>query len=423
MSLADGYSLQDQTEQDRDLINAIFEASQSGYGSETWGDLANQRALAIDYYVGRNITPAPDGRSQVIDRTVYETIQWILPSLTRIFANGDDVVAIVPQGPEDEPQADQEGQYLNYLITQKNPWYEIFTTAAKDALLSKAAYLYACRDQRENVEVAKYERQTAEGVALLKQDSENQILSLTQYPDDQSPIAQDPQTGQPLPAPILFDVQVRRVKKENAYRIRALPPERCIVSEKCFETQLTESPYFEFFDFVTLSELRQEGFDVPDDLMGDSPQESVEEVARDLYSQRAYAWDSAVDPSLRRVRVRYVWIRHDYDQDGIAELQYVIVVGQSVLYREECNRIPVAVLCPDPFPHRHIGNSVADMTMDIQQGKTAILRNGLDNLYLTNNPRMFANADKINLDDLKVSRPGGVVRGKQGAVYGQDVAP
>src|SRR6185312_14696071 len=306
---------------------------------------------------------------------------------------------------------------------QKNPWYEIFTTAAKDALLSKAAYLYACRDQRENVEVAKYERQTAEGVALLKQDSENQILSLTQYPDDQSPIAQDPMTGQPLPAPMLFDVQVRRVKKENAYRIRALPPERCIVSEKCFETQLTESPYFEFFDFVTLSELRQEGFDVPDDLMGDSPQESVEEVARDLYSQRAYAWDSAVDPSLRRVRVRYVWIRHDYDQDGIAELQYVIVVGQSVLYREECNRIPVAVLCADTFPHRHIGNSVADMTMDIQQAKTAILRNGLDNLYLTNNPRMFANADKINLDDLKVSRPGGVVRGKQGAVYGQDVAP
>ena len=422
--MADGaYSLSEQTDQDRDLINAIFEASQSGYGSETWGDLANQRALAIDYYVGRNITPAPDGRSQVIDRTVYETIQWILPSLTRIFANGDDVVEIVPQGPEDEPQADQEGQYLNYLITQKNPWYEIFTTAAKDALLSKAAYLYACRDQRENVEVAKYERQTAEGVALLKQDSENQILSLTQYPDDQSPIAQDPQTSQPLPAPMLFDVQVRRVKKENAYRIRALPPERCIVSEKCFETQLTESPYFEFFDFVTLSELRQEGFDVPDDLMGDSPQESVEEVARDLYSQRAYAWDSAVDPSLRRVRVRYVWIRHDYDQDGIAELQYVIVVGQSVLYREECNRIPVAVLCPDPFPHRHIGNSVADMTMDIQQAKTAILRNGLDNLYLTNNPRMFANADKINLDDLKVSRPGGVVRGKQGAVFGQDVAP
>lgn len=416
------FSLGSQSEADQELVKAIFEASSTGYGSEIWGDLANQRALAIDYYLGRNITPAPDGRSQVIDRTVYETVQWILPSLTRIFANGDDVIAIIPQGPQDEQAADQESQYLNYLITQKNPWYDIFATAAKDGLLSKAAYLYACRDQRQFVEVAKYERQTAEGVALLKQDSENEILSISQYPDDQSPIAQDPM-GQPLPAPMLYDVEIRRTRKENAYRIKALAPERCIISEKCFDVQLDESPYFEYFDFVTLSELRQEGFDVPDDLSGDYPQETVEEVARDLYSQRAYAWDSAVDASLKRVKVRYCWIRHDYDEDGIAELQYAIIVGQRVLYREEVSRIPVAVLCPDPFPHRHIGNSIADMTMDIQQIKTTILRQGLDNLYLTNNSRTFAVDGKINLDDLRVSRPGGIVRGKPGAVFGQDIAP
>lgn len=421
--MADGYAPYEQSEQDRDLVNAILEASQTGYGSEIWGDLANQRALAIDYYVGRNITPAPDGRSQVIDRTVYETVQWILPSLTRIFANGDDVIDLPAQSPEDEPAAAQEAQYLNYLITQKNPWYDIFTTAAKDALLSKAGYLYACRDQRQNVEINKYERQTAEGIALLKQDSENEVISLTQYPDDQSPLAQDPMTGQPLPAPMLYDIEFRRVRKENAYRIKALPPERCIISEKCFDVQLGECAYFEYFDFVTLSELRQEGFEVPDDLMGDSPQETQEEVARDLYSQKAYAWDSAVDPSLKRVRVRYIWIRHDYDQDGIAEMQYVILVGQTVLHREEVNRIPVAVLCPDPFPHRHIGNSIADMTMDIQQIKTAILRGALDNLYLTNNGRTFVAQGKINLDDLRVSRPGGVVRGTADAIFGQHIAP
>jgi len=188
--VADGdYS--NQTDADRELIKAVNDAASTGYGSETWGDLGNQRALAIDYYLGRNITPAPDGRSQVIDRTVYETIQWILPSLTRIFASGDDVVAIVPQGPQDEQPAEQESQYLNYLITQKNPWYDIFTTAAKDALLNKAGYVYACRDQRQNVEVAKYERQTQMGVALLRQDSENQIVNLTQW--------QGAVLGSPLP--------------------------------------------------------------------------------------------------------------------------------------------------------------------------------------------------------------------------------
>jgi len=60
--------------------------------------------------------------------------------------------------------------------------------------------------------------------------------------------------------------------------------------------------------------------------------------------------------------------------------------------------------------------------VDIQRIKTAILRQGLDNLYLSNNPRTFLN-DKINLDDFLVSRPGGVIRGKPGAIYGQDIAP
>src|ERR1051326_3368636 len=156
MASAD-YTDENQSDADRELVLAIEEASQSGYGSGIWGGFSNKRAVAIDFYLGKNVFPAPDGRSQVVDRTVYETTQWVLPSLTRIFANGDDVGDITPQGPHDEAAADQEAQYLNYLITQKNPSYDIFTTGAKDALLSKAGYLYACRDVREHREVEKYE--------------------------------------------------------------------------------------------------------------------------------------------------------------------------------------------------------------------------------------------------------------------------
>lgn len=410
------------TDKDTALVNAIDEAASTAYGSDTWGDLSNQRALAIDFYLGRNTSPAPDGRSQVVDRTVYETIQWIMPSLTRIFANGDDVVDLPPVGPQDEAGAEQESQYLNYIITQKNPWFELFTTAAKDALLSKAGYLYACRDKREQIEVEKYERQTAEGIALLRLDAEAEVLSLNGYADDQQPLGQDPQTGQPLPAKMLYDLELRRVKKNNAYRIKVLPPERCLISEKTFSVQLSECPYFEYYEYMTLSELRQEGFKVDDDIMGDGVQESQEDIARDQFAQRTQDWDTTSEPSLKRVRCRYVWVRHDADDDGIAELLYCIVVGKTVLFQEETNRIPVAVLCADPLPHRHIGLSIADSVLDIQQIKTVITRGGLDNLYLSNNPRTFANADKINLEDLKVSRPGGMIRGK-GAIFGQDIAP
>src|SRR5688572_1816398 len=92
------------------LLNAIDAEEEQAYGSDNEGDLANDRARNIDRYLGKNVLPAPDGRSQVRDRSVYETIQWMQPSLSRIF-NGDAVVELPPIGPEDMEGAKQETEY------------------------------------------------------------------------------------------------------------------------------------------------------------------------------------------------------------------------------------------------------------------------------------------------------------------------
>ncbi len=70
---------------------------------------------------------------------------------------------------------------------------------------------------------------------------------------------------------------------------------------------------------------------------------------------------------------------------------------------------------PVPMTHRFFGRSIADLVMPLQREKTALKRGALDNLYLHNNPRVEvseANAGPNTLDDLLVSRPGGVVRTK-----------
>lgn len=414
------------------LIGAIDAAESNSYGSGSDGDLANDRAAAIDYYLGRNVEPAPDGRSQVVDRAVYETIQWMLPSLSRIFASGDDVVQLPPVGPEDEQAAEQEGQYLNYVVMQKNNWFDLFNTAAKDALLNKAGYLYPYKEKVRQVEVEKYERQRQEGVALIMQDKP-EIVSFKEYPDPEgepTPVI-DPQTQQPVMGPdgqpqmqppaMLYDLEIRRTREEVKYCILSLPPERCKISKNTKEVQLRDCDYFEYWDIQSISQLRQDGYEIEDDIAGDENSDSPEDDSRDQYGQTDWS-DSRADASMRQVKVRWIWIRYDADEDGIAEMQYCVRVGSKILYREECNRIPVAVLCADPLPHRHIGLCPADTVIDIQRVKTVILRQGLDNLYLSNNPRTFASTN-INLDDLLVSRPGGVVRGKQGAIFGQDIAP
>src|SRR5690606_6273235 len=87
------------------------------------------------------------------------------------------------------------------------------------------------------------------------------------------------------------------------------------------------------------------------------------------------------DPSMRVVTKRRIWIRFDYDEDGIAELQEVCLVGSTVLSHEQVSTIPVACLVPFINTHRHVGNSVADLVFDIQRIKTVLLRGGLDSLY------------------------------------------
>lgn len=407
------------------LIAAIDEADNRAYGSNLsnlTAELSSERAIAIDLYMGKNLDPAPEGQSNVVDRTVFETIEWIKPSLCNIFANGDDVVTLVPLGPQDVDQAKQESAYLNYIVVQKHPWFDIFNEFCTDALLTKNAYILCYRDWKRDVEIEKYTDQTKEGLAYLLHDPQCTLIQSSSKlaPDLPPDPIMDPQSGQPIvdangqpmtsPAK-LYDCTIRRTGDQKDLCIRVLPPERVKVDQRAFNWRVDDQcNYFEYWEDTTLSELRQQGFEIPDDL-GDDPEiYTQEDYARDQFGERRLERYKPSDPSMRRVKARMIWIRVDADGDGMAELLQILRVGRKILSMEEVARIPVASGVTCPIPHRHVGISAADMVIDIQRIKTAILRSGLDNLYLANNPQKVLDETKVNIDDVMISRPGGVIR-------------
>ena len=65
------------------------------------------------------------------------------------------------------------------------------------------------------------------------------------------------------------------------------------------------------------------------------------------------------------------------------------------------------------MPHRFYGRSVSELVEDVQLVKSTVMRQLLDNMYLTNNNRVAVMDGMVNLDDLLTSRPGGIVRTKQ----------
>lgn len=411
------------------LIAAIDAAEQNSYSSEGDSQLATDRAFAIEMYLGKNLEPAPTGRSQVVDRSVFETIQWILPSLVDIYANGDDVVEIAPVSQEDEPGAKQESQYLNHLILQKNDWFVTFITWAMDAMQCKNGYCLAYSEERKNTDVDVYKRQTQQGVALLMQDKDVKVEVLEQYPDSDympqpTPVmdpmtgqpAVDPATGQPVmgppaPPPMLFDVQVTATQKERKVCIKALPPERCKVSYRTPSFAITpDCPYFEYYEYKTVSELRADGFDIPDAIPDDWAIDEEEDLARDQYDEQGWRQDqNEPDESMTRYRCRMIWLLFDANEDGIAERIYAVRIGRKIVFQQQVSRIPVSSLVAIPNSHRHIATSIADIVIDLQRIKTAILRGGLDNLYLSNNGRQVI-SNKVNLDDALVSTPGHPIR-------------
>lgn len=407
------------------LVAAIDDADNRAYGSalsNLTAALSAERAINIDLYLGKNLDPAPEGQSNVIDRTVFETVQWILPSLCNIFANGDDVVQLPPKNPADVPQAQQESAYLNNLVINENDWFSVFLEWATDCLLTKNGYILAYRDRKRSVSIEHYENQTKEGVAFLLADPEVKIIQSQQKPAPDLPPEPivgpqgepiiDGATGQPMTRPaVLYDVVVRRSNSTDKICIRTLPPERCKVDQRAFSWRLDDRcNYFEYWEELTLTEIREQGFDIPNDIADDPELYTQEDYARDQYGERRLERYKPSDPSMRRVKARMIWIRVDYDGDGIAELLQILRVGRRIFYMEEVSRIPVASAVAIPLPHRHIGVAVADITSDIQRIKTSILRQGLDNLYITNNPQKVLNENFVNMDDALISRPGGVIR-------------
>jgi hypothetical protein len=239
-----------------------------------------------------------------------------------------------------------------------------------------------------------------------------------------------------LPAsPVTHDVTIVTTRKFAQARVLGVPPEefgiergaRCIRDcNYCFHEVVTK----------TEGQLIAEGFDAGQiKSLGDyTAHTNVETLARDTADEHFGASGDGVNSAARLVRITEHYVRMDYEGDGRACLYQVITGGDlgEILRKDgrECitpfDAIPFATTTPVPMTHRFFGRSIADLVMPLQREKTALKRGALDNLYLHNNPRVEvseANAGPNTLDDLLVSRPGGVVRTKTAGGLNWQVVP
>ena len=408
-------------EQLRAIINSEINNSIGFMGS----NLTSQRKKSMEYYMGEKLGTEIDGRSQVVSTDVADTIETILPNLLRIFTASDQVVKCEPVKSEDVPLAEQATNYINYIFNKDNNGFSVLYTWFKDALLEKNGIVKVYWDDTSSVEQETYENLNDQEYQLLLDDENVEIVEEESFVDEKMKAAMDlllvEATAQGKlvadePVPMLHNCVIKRTSKGGKVKIENVPPEEFLIQRTA---KSIESANFVAHRVAkTRSELIEMGFD----------REVVENLPTTnniiLNNERLTRYsdidqspfDNAPDNSTAEIEIYECYVRCDMDGDGIAELRKVIVAGESgyeILENMPCDNIPFCSLTPIPMPHRFYGRSVAELVEDVQLVKSTVMRQLLDNMYLTNNNRVAIMDGMVNLDDLLTSRPGGVVRTKQ----------
>lgn len=382
-------------------------------------EIAEDRIKAQRYFDGEVDIGEEEGRSKVVATKVRDTIRAIKPSLMRVFLSTDKPVEYVPRGPEDVQAAEQATEYMHYIFNEHNG-YRVLNDAFHDAMVKKVGIVKVYWNTYQEQETYDFENLNEMEYRVITMDDDVEVLESTKRVE----ITID-QMGMEVESPY-YDLKIARYKDVGKMCIESVPPEEFFVDRNA--RNLEDAYAVIHRTEMRIGDLIQMGYDYDDvknlaGLQHSDTFSEVEEFERRGYEED-YSDEDVKDPAMRLVAVTEVYMKIDVTGSGIPTLQKVTLGGAQykLLDYMACSHIPFAAFEVDPEPHTFYGRSVADLIINDQDASTAMLRGVLDNVALTNNPRLEILDGSVNIDDVLNNEIGGIIRVKQaGAIQPQAI--
>ena len=379
-----------------DIVNAELENAPVNNNLET----------PLGYYLGEPNGTEVDGKSTLMSLDVADAIEWIMPQIMKSFTQTNEIVIFDPCGPEDERQAELESEYVYNILMKKNTGFISIHQFVKDALLQRNGILKVYYESNDQITKEAYTGLTEQQLQMLLSDKTVELISMEQFIDI------DPVFGQQ----VLFNVKIQITIKKPKIRVMPVPPEEFRVNSSHNSIDLTDARFTAHITQKTVSQLREDGVseDILDELTtGFINQSDYRFQLQGENSTVNEGWTKAND-AMRLIQVAECYLYIDIDGDGIAEYVKVTCAGNDTfntfISMDEMTESPWISATAILMSHKFQGLSIYDRLKEIQDNKTALIRNIQDNIYLQNNQRMGVLTGQVNMDDLLVSRPGGVVR-------------
>jgi hypothetical protein len=405
-------------------VVAIVEGEIASAVGYTADKVVTQQTNALRRYFGEPYGNEVDGRSSVIDRTVMDTVEQAIPSLMRIFASVEKLARYEPVMPSlnqignpqafqqmvrsRSDQADQATDYCNWLFFEENNGFIILHDWIKDALLQKLGIVKMWWDTSQEVRYESFQGLNPLQITkLVKVDLPGADIVEQRQTGEQP----DQMTGMVMP---VFDIKIKLTRRVGRISIVGVPPEEFMVSRGCRDINDRMTTFACHHSLMSRSDLINMGLDAAtvQDLPAGSFRLSMQDTAQRARFNDETTYSNAIQNRSGQnalIETFDCFIRVDEDGDGIAELRRIFYAGHKILIDTEFARSPFYGLCPIRVPHKLFGLSYADMTMDLQEWKTALVRGINDNVYGSNAPEL-AIGPGVNVEDVLLRKPRGVIR-------------
>ena len=402
---------------DDDLLDLLRRKEESA-SDYVHGQLAQEREQLMREYHRMPYGNEEDGQSQIVAADVSESVEWVLPALLKVFTSTDKAVSFEPSREADVKPAEQATDACNYVFYRQNNGFLVLYTALKDALTVRNCAVNWRKETKECVYSLPFKGATAEMLAMMLQEEGSEIGEISE-----PQVVADPM-GMPVE---IYSGRIKKTEKKTVIKVDAFSPEDLLIDREWTSPLLDECPYVARLMPVTLTDLKLMGFkDVTADDLRASDQSdfSADSDFRlskinqtDSVATVGAAWgeDHSQDESMAEGWLRIEYVEVDADGDGVAERLEIYRLREKILRKEVVSHVPIATFSPILNTHRWDGMSMADAVSDLQKLHTELLRQTLNNLYLTNNPRTKVLTDAnwsplANIDDLLDSRAGGIIR-------------
>lgn len=441
---------------DEDILS-IVSSELSLADSSTYNGVGNvSLETALSYYLGLPNGTEVEGRSQINSTDVADAIEWIMPQIMKSFTQNNEVVIFDPVHQGDEKQAELESEYVYEVLMKQNDGFIVLHQFVKDALMQRNGILKCYYSKRSEMKSSDYTGITTDQANHLLAQEGVELVEKTEYIDQQQTdlkrqqigsqiqqmqqMAQSPEAQQAPPEQVeqfmqkmeelqaemdvpvmLCDVKVSVERIRGKIYVDPVPPEEFRLNAQHNSINLDGARFTAHVILKPASDIMEEFPELSKKEVDDLPEGSnfYDREYRFSMQNESVFYDrvDSGDKSQRLLEISECYLQIDIDETGISRLMKVTVAGGDapthLLSVEDVDCMPWVSTTAILMSHKFQGLSITDRLKEIQDQKTALWRNMFDNMYLQNNQRNVVVEGQVNMDDLLVSRPGGIIRAKR----------